>query len=900
MPQRSLLIPPSSAFWNDVARALLDEGMPGGTDPARRDFSGVRVLVPGFIHAQCLKSAMADILRHAFVPPRITTMSAWVRMLPPGEEEQGVPSQSERLMSLYAELRQHAWLKKLFSARRNTDLLPLAQVLLALFDELTEAMLPSMHLSPDAAEERWQGALEQLPLPARNILSDEAQLVWTLWKTQLDSTDVTAVCHARMMRLAEQADAPLIWINPTPAGPLQDAFLSAYAERQPVLRIGLDWHAPAIPGVFASAWMEMLEEEGRDSWFAGRLADIATPPALSLCASGSLEEESQRGAQLVVDWLSEGRERIAIIAQDRAVARRIRALLERAQVYVADETGWKLSTTRTAAALAALLDVVSTRCDTVVLLDLLKSPFLFPGMAEKSLRVMEIEHALRRANVMGGWDAVVGVLDKLPQAQELVRQVAEQATHFAGRKSLREWGATTSDALDALGMHEALRNDAAGIQVVMLLDMLAQDCDGMTHQFSFPEWRAFLSLQLESAPFVPPETDRRVVMLQLSGAPLRSFDAVLMVGADADHLPSQSTETLFFANAVRRELGLETREARQRVQLRDFAELLIANPEIVLSWQSHRDGEPNAVSNWIERLQLALERGGAGPLPMRRVEIGPRALTCRPPAMPSPAAPGLLPHKLSASGYNSLVACPYQFFATRMLGLTGLDELSDMPEKRDYGDWLHEILRHYHERLRDGHVGLSGREELLRSISESVFGKALEQSAAALGYYARWQKAIPAYIAWANEREEGGWKFAFGEQRFDKTLSWEGGQVTLHGFIDRIDENEAGERAVLDYKTKPIQSLRDKLKDTEDHQLAFYGLLSDLPVNAAHYVALELTKDKTGDAEAKNFAEWQALLEKQIVSNIKAIAEGAALPANGIEKVCVFCEVRGLCRKGGW
>lgn len=900
MPQRSLLIPPSSAFWTDVAHALLDDGVLREADDALRDFSAIRVLVPGFIHAQCLKSALAEVLQHSFIPPRITTMSSWVRTLPPEEAEAAVPSQSERLMSLYAELRQHAWLKKLFSARRNTDLLPLAQVLLTLFDELTEALLPSMEISPDAAEERWGTALEQLPLPARNILSDEAQLVWTLWKSQLGSTDVTAVCHARMLKLAQQADAPLIWINPGVANPLQEAFLAAYAERQPVLRISIDWHAHAVPGAFACAWMEMLEEEGRDSWFASAPVDIATPHGLSLCASASLEEEAQRGAQLVIDWLQGGKERIAIIAQDRVVARRIRALLERAKVYVADETGWKLSTTRTAAALAALLDVVSTRGETIALLDLLKSPFLCPDMEDKAIRVMEIEHALRRFNILGGWDAVSSVLGDAPLAQDMVRRIAEQAARFAGRKSLREWGAVTNEALSAIGMHDALANDAAGAQVIALLDLLAQDCDGMSHQFSFAEWRAFLSLQLESAPFVPPESDRRVVMLQLTGSPLRSFDAVLMVGADADHLPSQSTETLFFANAVRRELGLETRETRQRVQLRDFAELLIANPEAVLSWQSFRNGEPNPIGNWIERLQLTLERAKAAPLPSRHVTIELRALESRPPVMPAPVAPGLLPRKLSASGYNSLVACPYQFFATRMLGLAGLDELSDMPEKRDYGDWLHEILRTYHEQIRDGGVTLSERENRLRVISERVFGKALAQSAAALGYYARWQKVIPAYLEWANERESQGWKFMLGEQRFDKTLSWEGGQISLHGYIDRIDESDTGERAVLDYKTKALQGLRDKLKDTEDHQLAFYGLLSDLPVTTAHYVALESTKDKTGDVEAKNYAEWQTLLEKQIVSNIQAIAGGAALPANGIEKVCVYCEVRGLCRKGGW
>jgi ATP-dependent helicase/nuclease subunit B len=259
-----------------------------------------------------------------------------------------------------------------------------------------------------------------------------------------------------------------------------------------------------------------------------------------------------------------------------------------------------------------------------------------------------------------------------------------------------------------------------------------------------------------------------------------------------------------------------------------------------------------------------------------------------------------LPRKLSASGYNSLVACPYQFFATRMLGLSGLDEFSEMPEKRDYGDWLHQILTIYHDTVRDQKTGLDGRENLLKEVSGKIFGDAMKKNAAVLGYYARWKKVIPAYLAWANGRESEGWRFVLGERRFEKTLQWPNGAITLHGRVDRIDENGAGERAVLDYKTRHAQALRDKLKEGEDHQLAFYGLLSDLPVTAAHYVALEAMKDRTGDAEAARYAEWQHALGEQIVANMQAIAQGAALSASGIELVCRYCDVRGLCRKGAW
>ena len=181
-----------------------------------------------------------------------------------------------------------------------------------------------------------------------------------------------------------------------------------------------------------------------------------------------------------------------------------------------------------------------------------------------------------------------------------------------------------------------------------------------------------------------------------------------------------------------------------------------------------------------------------------------------------------------------------------------------------------------------------------------MFGVALARNTAAIAYYARWQKALPAYLAWANEREAQGWQFVMGERRFERLLEWNGGSVTLHGRIDRIDCNADGEHAVLDYKTRDAASLRSKLKDGEDHQLAFYGLLSDAPVASASYVALEPTRGKAGDAEAPRYAESRQALHAHILASMQAIADGAPLPANGIEAVCRYCDVRGLCRKGAW
>ncbi|HSY26927.1 MAG TPA: PD-(D/E)XK nuclease family protein, partial [Burkholderiaceae bacterium] len=128
MLHKPLLISPAAAFWSEVVRILLTH--PQFTPAVvgqSRDFSSLRVVVPTFVHAQLLKTALLQDAGTAFVPPRITTLASWCAMLEP--ETERPLGDGARLMDLYAELRQHAWLKKLFSARRNADLLPLAQML---------------------------------------------------------------------------------------------------------------------------------------------------------------------------------------------------------------------------------------------------------------------------------------------------------------------------------------------------------------------------------------------------------------------------------------------------------------------------------------------------------------------------------------------------------------------------------------------------------------------------------------------------------------------------------------------------------------------------------------------------------------------------------------------------
>lgn len=877
-------IPPGPGFWDELARELLE---------CAPDPSQVRVLVPTYVHIVHLRRALASHLGSSFIPPEIRTLSDWVAALPPGDEPMPA-APGERLMGLYAQLRELGWLKKLFDARRSTDMLPLARTLLSLADELTSALLPAALAQAETVEDRWRAALQQLSPQAAALLSNESQLVWNLWHAQRDARDPGLVRHARLQRLASTADRPLFWCSPHEPAALEAAFLNTYALRQPVTVFQLGWSGRALPNAWQRCWPEICDEPA--------VCEANPQSGLRLFPANHLEHEAQSAASTVIHWLQQGLQKILIVPQDRVVARRVRALLERAHVVVADETGWTLSTTRAAAVLASWLDLVASNGRPQALLNFIKSPFLFESAETESALRLVMERALLGGSTPANWaDAKTCVAD-LPDAKRLVDIMSREADRFSNRKTVADWAQVTLNAFNALGMLTAMKEDLAGSQVLGLVESLAAECEAIDTLFALDEWRALLNVQLEQADFVAPRVDQRVRMVPLNGVPLREFDAAIIVGADAAHLPSPPADTLFFANSVRRELGLATRESRARQQLRDFACLLLSCPQVVVSWRKQVDGEVNQVSPWIQRLELELRRESGqlsgDVLLLHSVQVTQQTLTERLLQRPAPSAGALLPSHLSASGYNSLMACPYQFFASRMLKLRQADELSEQPEKRDYGQWIHQILQQYHETVAEQHTPLEQRAGVLEKISEEVFDIVLKQQPAALGFAMRWKKFWPAYLTWANQREAEGWHFIEGEQEKRVTVALSDTMVNLVGRLDRVDRHRDGRLAVIDYKTSNKGTLKKKLSGFEDHQLAFYGLLCEIKPAEAAYMAVD--SDKPEYLLAEPYDDWCEQLAARLREDINNIRRGVPLPAFGVSDSCAQCEAGGLCRKGAW
>lgn len=922
----SHLIPVGVDFWRHTADWMLHtthhELWQGQVEfITKRDYSAIQVIVPTYEHANYLYQALAHKLGGSFIPPQINTLFGLLDLQGPDLAQPAVASPQQRLCQLYQSLRQHSFLQKLFGLESQLELLALARTLLILFDELSAALLPRIRRDTQAVADIWQSALEQLPAKAQACLSEEARMVWTLWLAQLDQQDPAWQRLDNLLRLAKTNKA-LFWVSPTAPNPFETEFLESWSQHDPVWACKLAWQAQVLPDILRHSWPDLLETE-ISSAQVETLAKRSTAYAkCSLLVAHSLENEAAQAAQLLVNWLQEGKQSIAVIAQDRMVARRLRALLERSKVQLADETGWKLSTSSAAACLQSWLNLLLPNADCKELLDFLKSAFL-PLLTggEEDGKVPESQDSLSFISK----DEVVFCIEQyarlhLPQqdwrelrhalptrneearyAQNWLKVLAQQCPSIQAQHSLANWAELTLRSLRKLGLVTQLQQDQAGAQILQIMQNYLEHAEFAEGNFSLAEWRALLLAELEESSYIPAATDKRIQMLPLNGARLRHYDAVLLLGADASHLPSQSPELLFFANGVRRELGLVTREQRQQQQLRDLTEVMLSNPELVFSWQKQINGEPNPVSPFLQQLNLQLELRGLPVLPLCELKLPVQLAQAALQQTPKINAPEFKPDKISASAFHSLLACPYQFFVRYMLKLEPLEDWADDPEKREYGQWLHAILRDFHEQMAANPLSeMASQQQLLKQISADYFAKILQKTPVALGYKIRWDKVQADYLTWWQQHQEQGWQFADAEQALRKPFEVKPGYVIqLHGRLDRRDTNLAGQKMVLDYKTRRARLLKQRLDQREDQQLAFYALCDD-DTDYALYLSLEQEKDGLQSVVLEDLPAQVMALSQALQQQLGEISDGADLPAQGSAEACNYCAARGLCRKGMW
>jgi ATP-dependent helicase/nuclease subunit B len=637
-----------------------------------------------------------------------------------------------------------------------------------------------------------------------------------------------------------------------------------------------------------------------------------------------------------------------VVAQDRVLTRRLRALLApletQGQLCLADESGWKLSTTRAAAAVTRLLAAAQPQATSDDVLD-----WLISGWVDASAHgagddaVDALEQSWRRAALLSPW----GSADESPLwvwAQGVLQAV--QALHGQRSMHLQQALDVLAAALRAGGAWSQLEADAAGQSVLAALRLVSAtgddaDLSGRSWVLASQGTRVNLSelthwveQTLEAATFMPapPGEAADVVITPMSRAVLRPFSAVILPGADDRQLGIVPAAG-WLAPSIARQLGLAEPSQQQRSQWEAFA-LLACAPGVQALSRLVRDGEPVAPSPWLTRWwwhQIGELRHDSWPAAAdpRAHQDWPIDLLQRPqPALIATAiataqGDSLAPQRLSASAYDQLRSCPYRYFASSVLGLRTMDELEEGLESSDYGTWLHEVLKQYHERRPADQAPAAHADDvsLWLGVAEEVAQTMGLLSQPQRAYFGPYRVTLPtmaeAYVGWVREQEAQGWLW----EALERRLEWvaplpelgKDASVTLYGNLDRVDRHATSDGVqwrVMDYKTGASQPLKDKVAEPlEDTQLAFYALLAahqwqDSP-RTDHARPMEALYLRVHPSGVEGFEHPDALhsaqaLRQGVITDMSRIRQGHPMQALGEGVVCERCDVRGLCRKDHW
>jgi len=935
--------------------------------PQLPDLSNVTILLNDSNAVNYAKTSLltkAAIRGHsALLGPQLMSLKDWLNEHV--DIELGVVNNHARELLLVEALQKHTHIY----GQGNPWVL--AESLMELFDELTQWHVELPNSAQDFIKkvEDAYGSTSEV----NKALSREALLVHTLWYAlhqQLAELKLIDQHGGRLLKLGQSVNtlAPeqlLIYCGVNPPTPAEDYWRQQLSQRSQLLVVTHDIstfntaddsseYVQSLKLIFQhdKGHLKSRAEECRQLFPSSPLT-----PVLQVYAASNAEDEALAVDIQVRRWLLKGKKQIGIVTENRKLARRIRALLERANIPVEDNTGWPLSTTSAATVLERWLEAIEDDFHYIPFLDCLKSPF-FMEPTEDYLKLVYFleQHIIIDENVASGierylkhiefrkhklrnevdtktYDALKVLLHQIAHAAEPLQPLLDGNLYDAPH-----WLDALLDSFSRLHILKAYEKDAAGLQLLNEIEQLKLAAQLAPTQLDWPTFRNWLGLTLERFNFKIPGRQSPVKLLTLNMTEYYSFDAVVIAGAEQGVLPHGAKLSPFFNDAVRSSLGIPTQEDKNCLSRYLFQRLMVSIPtqeltnSILITRRARENDEEIIPSPWLAELQAFHQLAYGSDLSAEELPAimnHPDAhikLDKAPPPAPNPVMPKvkppatLIPTTLSASAYQQLVDCPYRFYAAYCLKLAPPESVREALEKSDYGQRIHKCLEAFHGNVPElpgpfqGKIDPQNRQQaiaLLTQISETVFAQDIEDNFMHRGWIKRWLSQIPAYIDWQMDQQTRGYPIAteisIKDTQIDK-------HVAIRGVIDRLDKNQ-NQFSIVDYKTGRTPSV-DEVMTGETVQLPFYLMLllqqpeqilygkvdSQSAEISAQYVELGAAPKVTSRLVVNN-ENLRTLADKnqlRLVEVIDQIRQGKALPAWGDNQTCEYCPMDGLCRKQSW
>ena len=805
------------------------------------------------------------------------------------------PPDDDNTLEIYAELREK-------SARAPAADLQLAGLWSGFFREMNER-----NLQLPATEEETLSRIAAADTPAaRAALSEINAELFFLWRKFYAREDTPAARHRQALaRLADQWQRPLFSIAPDcEREPLETAFYERIQKRG-----GECFLIPPTDSAVGKFIRQSLDGEASGDANSEALREHFRKYREG--GAASLSDAAELALSAVAEFSADGAKKIGVVVYDRVLARRMNAMALAAGKFIADHDGWRANTLAFGAALRMLTDAGADSFSPDSFSELLRAPPLFAG-GEFSREQADAEWRgvlQKELRLPTRYDEIPDSADSLRAAADALMKLRGK---FSGRRSAAEWLQIVCEEADGGALKEwreagAARRGGAADRVMELLARMKRSVADERAQLDAHEFRSWFS-RIMDKPVRVAEGRGGMFFVSAAGAAMRDFDAIVLLGGGADYMPAAAPAS-FLSERERRALGLPGRDewlARERER---FCGLTAECGRVALVWRGAGGRENVRPSPYWELLKDGLR--GAGILEesfaaLRRLQNPPVAAGVFPP-IPARAALEKLPAKLSATSCDRLMECPYLFFARDILKLDS-DDAESSPSPALLGSMAHEALARFAESDLDETDAEKIRLRLDRILAE--FSERGNRPGFALTL-ARWRALAHEFAEWESRRRLAGWRTVEREKFARLRMELDGGgEIVLHGRIDRVDSN--GEvLGIVDYKTGAVPTLR-QLDGGEVSQLPLYAALKAgaggsgevpewllcRPFPGRGDKAEVFPKSGGGDAEARE--RFAGAVMRRFRGALGAILSGAALPASGVPSSCARCAARGLCRRDHW
>jgi probable DNA repair protein len=440
---------------------------------------------------------------------------------------------------------------------------------------------------------------------------------------------------------------------------------------------------------------------------------------------------------------------------------------------------------------------------------LIRSPFIAGGESELQRRARLDARLRRRAEPIVTLERLVRMIDDTPALAHRLAAYAEfRKSRLFGAQSPGDWARAFSEALSLLGFPGERALDSAEYQtlkkwheVVTRLACL----DRVAGRMGFEEALGRLRRMTGGTLFQPETPEVPIQVLGVLEAAGMTFDHAWVMGLSDDAWPMQSRPNPLVPLRLQRAARVPNASPGATLELarRLTAEWLGCAGEVVLSHPRREQDRDLAASPLIAHLpdvvlQLpeyetwrdAIHRGAAEErLPDAQAPV---------PA-PSEAAHG------GAALLKDQAACPFRAFAVHRLAARGVESPHTGLDARERGTLVHRVLASVWSDLRTKQaldaIGDADLEAMLDKAAEDAIARKRGDRPTTLGgRFAVVERARLARLAgeWLKqERARGGFAVLATEDKRAARL----GAVKLSLRLDRVDETDAGDRIVIDYKT---------------------------------------------------------------------------------------------------